>query len=306
VREIDDEGFAGCSKLKSFPVPSSVVTIGGRCFEDCKRMTMIRFADVSQLKRIGEHAFRNCRLISIIIPASVEEIDGSAFVGCPLLVIEVASGNRNFRIQGCLLTTADGTKIVRCFGRESVVVVPKTVEVLGVSCFESCNHIQQVVFEAGSKLRQIGSSAFSGCGFLTTITIPASVEMIGDFGFKNCDGLEACLMAEDAVLVKIGKDAFADCCSLRSFYFPKTVGKIDENFFVRCGPLHLLTFGAGVSLREVIGDVTLDEGLQNIGFAEISCLFTIEVSEEGVSLDFPGWISVGDDGSALVLIQANE
>jgi hypothetical protein len=47
-------------------------------------MEIIRFEGVSMLKRIGESAFRNCRLSSIRIPASVEEIDGSAFVGCPL------------------------------------------------------------------------------------------------------------------------------------------------------------------------------------------------------------------------------
>jgi hypothetical protein len=178
--------------------------------------------------------------------------------------------------------------------------------VLGTSCFESCNHIQNVVFESGSKLRHIGSSAFSGCGFLTTITIPASVEMIGDFGFKNCDGLEACLMAEDAVLVKIGKETFADCCSLRSFYFAKTVGEVGENCFIRCGPLHLLIFGSGVSLREVLVDVTLDEWLENLGFSDVTNFLKIEVNQAEVDVNFPGWVSVGGGRSTLMLIQSNK
>jgi hypothetical protein len=63
--------------------------------------------------------------------------------------------------------------------------------------------VERVVFEPGSKLKQIDQSAFSGCEFLTSIAIPASVETIGDFAFRKCDGLEECLMNNDAVFVKI-------------------------------------------------------------------------------------------------------
>jgi hypothetical protein len=150
-----------------------------------------------------------------------------------------------------------------------------------------------VVFESGSKLRHVGPSAFTYCEFLTSIAIPASVEIIGEASFKQCGGLEECLISNDAVLVKIGKEAFADCRSLRSFYFPKTVREIDENSFVRCGPLQFLIFGSSVSLKNIVGDVSLDEALGNIGFTDISSLFKIEVNREGVDLDFPGWISVG-------------
>jgi hypothetical protein len=84
------------------------------------------YKEVSGLKRIGEHAFFNCRLSSIVIPASVDEIDGATFVGCPLMAIEMAAGSRNFKIEGHLLITADETTIVRCFGRLQEVIVPKT------------------------------------------------------------------------------------------------------------------------------------------------------------------------------------
>jgi hypothetical protein len=245
LREIDDEAFSHCEQLESFTVPSSVERIGDRCFDDCCNMTMMRFEQVSKLRRVGESAFRNCRLASIRIPASVDEVDGSAFVGCPLLVIEVAAGNRNFRIEGGLLRTTDGTTIVRYFGREREVIVPKTVEIVGKSCFESWNHFERVVFENGSKLRRISPSAFSGCEFLTSISIPASVEMIGDSAFKKCDSLAECLVDENAVLGKIGKEAFADCRSLRSFCFPKTLREVDEDSFVRCDSLQLLIFASG-------------------------------------------------------------
>jgi hypothetical protein len=221
-------------------------------------------------------------------------------------MIAVGAGSRIFKIEGNLLTTADGTKILRYFGRDGDVLVPETVEILGKSCFESCDHIQGIVFEPGSKLRQIGRSAFLGCAFLTSIAIPASVEMIEESAFKNCDGMEECLMNSDAHLLKIGKEAFADCRSLRSFCFPKTVREIDENCFCGCGPLHLLVFETGESLKNIVGDGALDEALEHIGFTDISSLFQIEVNEAGVHFDFPGWVSVDDGDSTVVLIQANK
>jgi hypothetical protein len=68
----------------------------------------------------------------------------------------------------------------------------------------------------------------------------------------------------------------------------------------------LLIFESGLSLKKIIGGRTLDEALKHIGLADISSLFEIEMNEEGVDLDFPGWISVGDNGSAMVLIQAHK
>jgi hypothetical protein len=311
LREIAEKAFSGCEKLKSFTVPSSVETIGDRCFEYCSHMATITFEEISRLKRIGERAFFRCRLGSITIPASVEEIDGSAFVGCPLLVIRVSAGSRNFKIEGDLLTTADGARIVRYIGRDREVTVPMQIDVLGKSSFESCNHVERVVFENGSKLRQIGPSAFSWSAFLTNIAIPASVESIEDSAFERCDGLEECLISNNAVLVKIGKKAFADCRSLGSFSVPKTVRELGEGCFLRCGPLRLLIFGSDEHLKSIMGVMNLEKALESIGFADLSSLFQIEVnqeeaSQEGINLSFPGWVSIGDNGSTMVLTRATK
>jgi hypothetical protein len=88
-------------------------------------MIAITFEDCSKLKRIGERAFTGSHLCSITIPASIEEIDGSAFVGCPVWAIRIGRGNRKFIVEGNLLLRSDGTEIVRYFGRELKVKVNK-------------------------------------------------------------------------------------------------------------------------------------------------------------------------------------
>jgi hypothetical protein len=58
-------------------------------------------------------------------------------------------------------------------------------------------------------------------------------------------------------------------------------------------------------VKSIVGDVTLDEALENIGFTDNSSLLKIEVNDDEVDLDCPGWASVGNSGSTLMLLQVN-
>jgi hypothetical protein len=284
-------------------VPPSVEVIGDRCFDDRCNVTTIEFANSSKLMRIGEHAFGESGLCSITIPASTEEIDGSAFVGCPLIEIAVAPRNRNFKIQGHALVTSNGTEIVRYFGRELKILVPKQVEIVGKSSFAECNPIERLLFENGSKLLRIGQSALSSCGSLLSISIPGSVESIEEAAFKSCNGLECCVVEENAKLVRIEEEAFSGCCLLRAFSIPRSVGFIGENCFEGCVSLRRLRFVSGESLKRLMRDSTLDDLLETVGLGEISILMKIEMEDDEIPVDIGGWSSVRDPSSYLTLVQ---
>jgi hypothetical protein len=113
LREIRSEAFARYEELTAFNVPESVEMLGDRCFVSCSKMETIEFAGASKLKRIGELAFAECQLHSGTIPALAEEVDGSAFVNCPLIEIRIAPESLNFKVVRNLLVTSDGTAIVR-------------------------------------------------------------------------------------------------------------------------------------------------------------------------------------------------
>jgi hypothetical protein len=308
VREIGSKAFFRCFRLTTFIAPDSLEILGDGCFDYCRELKAIDFGESSQLKVIGGGTFLRCKLTSITIPASTEEIDGSAFVDCPLITIRVASGSQNFIVDGNLLLTSDGCKVVRCFGQVREVIVRATVEMLGKSCFEKCKHLERVVFENGSKLRRIGPCALSGCEFLASIAIPALVDIIEDEAFKDCPELEYCLLDENGSLVRIGKEAFAKCSSLRFIEVPKSIESIGQNCFAEADVLCGLKFGSANSLRRVFGETSLNNALDNIGLSEISSDFTIEVSHGGIDsepdLEFPGWSSVFDADSSLTIFQA--
>jgi hypothetical protein len=83
-----------------------------------------------------------CKLHSITIPAGTEGIDGSAFVNCPFISIQVAPGSLHFKVEGSMLITSDGTEIVRYFGLYPNIFVGKQVKFLRKSiCRRYADHL---------------------------------------------------------------------------------------------------------------------------------------------------------------------
>jgi hypothetical protein len=262
-------------------------------------METLEFEGLSRLKKIGERAFSGCNLHSITIPSLTEEIDGSAFVHCPLSEIQVAPENVNFKIEGSQLITSDGTAIVRYFGEDPQIFVGARVKVLRKSCFEGCKHIIEIEFELGSDLERIGAAALRNCESLWTIDIPASGRIIEESSFEGCRELESCFIANDSSLVTIGFRAFAKCSSLRSFSIPQLVEQIGSQCFSGCIYLSRLKFHSSESMRRVIGTRPLDDALYEFGVNANSGLFRIEVENGEIDMKFAGWISVRSDEDAF-------
>jgi hypothetical protein len=305
LMEIGWGAFAKCPRLKAFNVPESVEIIGAHCFEDCTNMERIEFEGSARLKRISELAFAGCNLHSITIPASTEEIDGSAFVNCPWITIRVAPGCVNFKVEGNFLVTSDGTEIVRYFGLDREPHIGKKVQILQKSCFEGCAHIDKVRFEVGSKLERIDRAALRGCQSLSNIEIPASVTIIEESSFEGCTELESCLIATDSSLVTIGANTFAKCTSLRSFSIPRHIAEIGNKCFDECYYLYRLMFQSSESLTRIIGDRSLDDALNGFGVNVSSTLLRIEVEVGGKELNLSGWVSLdcGEDDLQLTLVR---
>jgi hypothetical protein len=277
------------------------VVLGDRCFADSRNLETITFEGSSGLKRIGEGAFSGCNLQSITIPALAEAIDGTAFLNCPLIAIQVSPGSLHFTIERNQLVTIEGTEIVRYFGLDRDIVAGKKVRVLGKSCFEGCKHLDRIDFEIGSELERIGAAAVRGCVSLEIIEIPPSVTVIEEASFQWCTGFDSCLTDQNSSLISIGARAFAKCISLRSFWIPSLVERIGSNCFRECFYFYQLMFDSSESLKRIVGGRSLDDALEEIGVRESSSLFRIDIDDVGVELEFPGWVSVPDGEGSFPL-----
>jgi hypothetical protein len=62
------------------------------------------------------------------------------------------------------------------------VTIPRAVEIVGKSCFASCDSLVEIFFEPGSQLRIVEDSAFRGSAVRAFI-VPRSVEILGFSSF---------------------------------------------------------------------------------------------------------------------------
>lgn len=85
VSEITKGMFLGCKYLSKISIPETVKSIGDYAFQDCSKLSEVRFK-AGSISSIPYAAFRRCvALKQISIPSGVSEINADAFYGCSKL-----------------------------------------------------------------------------------------------------------------------------------------------------------------------------------------------------------------------------
>ena len=202
------EAFLECTNIKSVILPNT-------------------------LTAIGTQAFWGSSLVSISIPASVEEIRGSAFFGCSSLkTVTFEKGSKLKTVAGFSHCTSLTT-----------IEIPASVETIGQYAFNDCTSLHTVTVEKGSKLKTIGSDVFLNCTSLTMIEIPASVETIEDQAFEGCSLLATVTFEKGSQLKTV--DGFSNCTALTTVDMSACtqVTRIEYRAFYEDSKLQLFKIG---------------------------------------------------------------
>jgi hypothetical protein len=77
--QIGMSAFLWCRSLMKAAFPASLIVIEAKAFQGCICLQEITFAVGSQLQYIRSGAFSDCPLKEVVVPASIVEIDPSAF-----------------------------------------------------------------------------------------------------------------------------------------------------------------------------------------------------------------------------------
>jgi hypothetical protein len=248
LREIGVSTFRCCA-IKSVRIPSNVEVIGGWCFCRCQSLSEVAFESGSNLKEISKYAFfeTGVHLDAIEIPAQCESLTGLSLVG--LKFVTISKGNKSFILRDDFVMNMNGSVLIRYFGRYEGLTIHSCVESVSDGCFSSCEAPCEVTFESGSKLKEIGESAFDKCA-IKSIQIPSNVEVIGECCFSGCKFLAEVTFKSGSKLKEIGKHVFK-YCPIKSIRIPSNVEVIGEECFSWCESLCEVTFESGSKLKEI-------------------------------------------------------
>ena len=286
VISIGNYAFSGCG-MTNVTISSSVTNIGVEAFTYCARLLAITVAaqnpdynsvngvlfDKSQstliqcpgglrgsysvpdgVANIGDEAFGNSSLTSILLSASVITIGDWAFEGCENLagitIPNSVTSIGDYAFDSCGLMN---------------VAIPRSVTSIGAGAFLQCASLSAITVAASNSyyssiagvlfdknqttlicypgglfgwytiptgVNSIGSEAFANSG-LTSLTIPNSITSIGDWAFQDCQNLSAITIPSSVTF--IGNYAFYGCGSLSTVFFEGNAPTVGSNAFIYAG-----------------------------------------------------------------------
>lgn len=259
VESIGEYAFCNCTSINTISIPDSVKTIYNYSFAGLSGLTSLTFGDNSKLTNIGDYAFSNCKITSIIIPESVESVGIGSFYGCNKLS-DIQVPDKNILYKGQVDATSyrsafcetawymaqdDGVVMLNtiCLGYKGTISPFDNIEIPA-----NCKYIAQYAFFYQSTLtsidlsnvQYIGESAFNGCSALTSVIIPDTVTIIGDRAFRDCSSLISINIPNSVMSIGVG--AFSNCFSLISIIISKNVTAIGTVAFARCSNLQSIYY----------------------------------------------------------------
>ena len=200
---------------ETYTVPESVTEIVDYAFAYSTFLKKIELPD--GLNKIGEYAFSNSGLVSVVIPGSVDSISKRVFGDCiELRSVTIMQGVSEIQDSAFVFCTSlesiglpDSIKYIAPYSffsckKLTSIKIPNKVEQISFCCFESCASLEKV--ELPASLKYINTAAFNGCSLIKEITLPESVKRINVDAFYGCESLKSFTVPES--VYRIGNNAF--------------------------------------------------------------------------------------------------
>jgi hypothetical protein len=246
--QIEARAFAS-SRLPRITIPRSVISLGESCFDSCSVLKEVIFESGSKLERLTARVAASCPALErFVIPTSVKDVDGSAFIGVRPGAVLLEHGSQHLRIASSLLLNSSRKQVFACLCDSDKIVIPRSVHALNPKCFLS-RRVQEVVFESKSELEQIQESAFES-STLQAICILGPVKTIGEGAFRSCSGLNKVTFERNSQLEIIEKSVF-ESSALQAICIPNQVKVIREGAFRACSALKAVTFEANSRIETI-------------------------------------------------------
>lgn len=182
IKEIPDD-FLVCNEyIEEIRLPEGLERIGDRAFGDIEKIKNIDMPD--SVREIGEYVFFRSHSNKIRLPKSVEKL-GRRCIRANIEEIEIDENNKHLKLDGDLIISTDGKRIIMAFNLtgKAVCKIPEGVEHIEKNAFAGCKFENIILPES---LSEIGEAAFRGCD-ISHLIVPDSISCLGFAAFRGCD-----------------------------------------------------------------------------------------------------------------------
>lgn len=230
-------------KIKKVVVTEGITYLGESAFSDTRLESLMlpdSLETISVYMGIGD-------LTSLRIPKGVKKIGGEyidLYYAYNLETIEVDDENEYFSSVDGVLYNKDKTILLGCPPKKkSDVVVPYGVKTIGASAFANCQEIRKI--DLPVTVNTIETSAFCGCIELSDVSLPEGLTSIRTNAFAGCKGLYSINIPSG--LKSINSSVFSECSNLTNIVIPEGVEKIGSFLFNACKNLEYVTIPSSVT-----------------------------------------------------------
>ena len=323
---------ANRKQINKIELPSGLTRIGDNAFLQAN-VTDVEIPNT--VISIGTNAFWNCNTIQTTIPASVQELGATAFYGTFVVNVDTNSPYFCSEEDGKILYNKDKTTLYQvsqdCTGEFTIpntvttindfamngcanvtgkLVIPDSVQTIGVSAFESSGFTSLTL---GNSVKEIGRSAFYNCATMTgDLVIPASVTTIGENAFAST-GFNGKL--DFQAQIEEFPAAIFKGLNFTSVSFSDSVKTIGDHAFENCKQLATVTFGQDLETigsfafegAGINGELTFPDSLKRIkDYAFSNCLgiTDIDLPEGNATIEYAAF--TGDTSVQKIKIPLSE
>lgn len=240
VVEIDGSPHTVTAVCGSGNYPSEA-TDQKKGFSENTNITGITFEEGSQIKWIGDHAFKNCSSLKTInnVPAGLTDINEWCFEGTALESVDLSNTNVTIMKDGVFYNNKSLTSIQLPNKLENFwdnafngctslnnIVMPSTVVGIYNNVFDGCTSLSNVKFN--DRYTTLGHHVFKNCP-LAAVTFPNTLNSIGEYAFESTK-LETVDLSNTQI-TSLPNGSFYNCQQLNDVKLPIALTDIGERAF---------------------------------------------------------------------------
>lgn len=242
VVEIDGSPHTVTAVCGSGNYPSEAID-QKKGFSENTNITGITFEEGSQIKWIGDHAFKNCSSLKTInnVPAGLTDINEWCFEGTALESVDLLNTNVTIMKDGVFFNNKSLTSIQLPNKLENFwdnafngctslnnIVMPSTVVGIYNNVFDGCTSLSNVKFN--DRYTTLGHHVFKNCP-LAAVTFPNTLNSIGEYAFESTK-LETVDLSNTQI-TSLPNGSFYNCQQLNDVKLPIALTDIGECAFYK-------------------------------------------------------------------------